>query len=418
MPTRPFSDLYNYVLPYVPGVETPLVDFHIRRVVREFCRRTTLWRHRVELTTEPGVPDYILSPYDATLGGATVMDSHESWIPLRDAGIPFALTTIATNTFEEEVSLGDDSVLRFRTTSELTQQNHDNFVEIRITYGNPEDAPRRIRVTFVPESDAYGPYTEQNYDGSGELVPIPLPQGYFYRMGDGGSGFGSEPYAFNNLATIEPDGRVTSYAPNPIVMENTIGVYNFSNEIGFTTGSGWFYEELESSRYPIVFFSALIEVEGDAVAPTEPEICDPYSILSVVVAGKGIPPIAESARDPFGARPANTRPRAWYQPSARVLHLYPAPDAAYPVVVDIVCALTMEPTVNVMPEFLLVDYREVIADGVVSSLKQLNGKPWYDPQGAAEFGTRFRQSTQAIRARLRDAYQPGSFTVRAPRFGR
>lgn len=223
MAVRQFSELYDLILPYVPAVELPLVDYHIRRVTREFTRRTTLWRRRVTISTAPGVSDYVIAPYDAA-----------------------------------------------------------------------EDA-------------------------------------------------------------AEP-------------------------------------EEI-------------------------PEVCDPYSIISVTLAGRGIPPRPEEARAPYGARPANAKPNSWYSPSARVLHLYPTPDAVYEVVVDVVCALTMFPSNPVLPEFLFVDYREIIADGVVSSLKQLANKPWFDPEGAGVWGRRYANSVQGIRAKLRDANQPNRGVMRGPRFG-
>jgi len=216
--TRAFSDIYDLILPYVPAAETPFVDYHIRRVTREFCRRTTLWRRRVTITTEPGVNDYLLSPYNA----------------------------------------------------------------------------------------------------------------------------------------------------------------------------------------------------ADPVA----ENCDPYSIISVVMDGRELRAVPEDQRVPFGARPLSGTPRAWYSPSARVVHLYPTPDAAHELVVDVVCALTMTPTLPVMPEFLFVDYREIIADGVIASLKMLANKPWYDPEGATIFARRYAFSVQGLRAKLRDGNQPNISTARGPRFGR
>jgi len=220
---RQFRELYDLILPYVPAVELPLVDYHIRRVTREFTRRTTLWRMRVEITTAAGVNDYVIAPYDAA-----------------------------------EAPAGEEAT---------------------------------------------------------------------------------------------------------------------------------------------------------------PEVCDPYSIISVVLDGRAIPPRPEEARAPYGARPSNAKPNSWYSPSARVLHLYPTPDAAYTVTVDVVCALTMFPANPVLPEFLFVDYREIIADGVVASLKSLANKPWYDPEGAMLWSRRYANATQGIRAKLRDANQPNRSVMRGPRFG-
>ena len=71
-----------------------------------------------------------------------------------------------------------------------------------------------------------------------------------------------------------------------------------------------------------------------------------------------------------------------------------------------------------MPEFLFVDYREIIADGVIASLKILGNKPWFDPEGAVIYNRRYVNAVQGIRAKLRDANQPNVSTMRGPRFGR
>ncbi len=50
------ASLYELVLPYLPGAEVPVVQLHARRVLREFLRRTTVWRERVTFNTAlPGV---------------------------------------------------------------------------------------------------------------------------------------------------------------------------------------------------------------------------------------------------------------------------------------------------------------------------------------------------------------------------
>lgn len=57
-----FDVLYDYVLPYLPGAEKGIVDFHIRRVLREFFKRTTIWRLQFQFVTTPGTSDYQLVP--------------------------------------------------------------------------------------------------------------------------------------------------------------------------------------------------------------------------------------------------------------------------------------------------------------------------------------------------------------------
>lgn len=221
MANRPFTDLYDYVLPYVPSVEPALVDFHIRRVTREFCRRTTLWRQVFSVNTVAAQADYQLLPYGASIA--------------------------------------------------------------------------------------------------------PLP-----------------------------------------------------------TGS----------------------------------IGEPYSILSVEYNGQPLPPIPEDYRPRASRRSEQGTPSGYFSPSARIITLYPVPTAVAPLTVEAVMVLTLEPTTAEMPEFLVEDYREVLADGTLSSLKMLNGKPWYDMEGATIAGQRFTRAVLALRSKLRDAGQPNSSTFRGPRFGK
>lgn len=401
MATRPFSDLYDYILPYVPSAETPLVDFHIRRVTREFCRRTTLWRRRIELTTEAGVADYILSPYDAALpgGGVGSGGSVGAWTLVHETDVPvdFLVTSQPNNGFADYYH--DESRLVVHVNGDLG----DTGLAFRFNMGVP-GVGVQTRLTFTPAFTEEGSYNfiERGNFIEGSVQPLAFGAQFFSPLVPGSEdneqGYFSGEYSSNGYQYWTPDPLEFGFVGEVL----PIDYFRFSQ--GGVSGGPSF-----------LLFEATIEVRASG---GEPDICDPYSIISVVCDGRQIAPIEESARKPYGDRPLQAKPRAWYQPSARVLHLYPAPDAAYPITVDLVCALTMEPTLNVMPEFLLVDYREVIADGVISSLKMLNGKPWYDPEGAREAGLRFRQTTQAIRSRLRDAYQPGSFVARGPRFGR
>lgn len=57
-----FSTLYDKILPYLPGAETPIVDNQLRKVLREFMTRTTIIRESFTLTTTPGVSTYRLQP--------------------------------------------------------------------------------------------------------------------------------------------------------------------------------------------------------------------------------------------------------------------------------------------------------------------------------------------------------------------
>lgn len=397
MPNRNFNELYDLILPYVPAVETPLVDYHIRRVVREFCRRTTLWRHRVTITTEPGVNDYLLSPYDATEGVIGGGGGGGGWVPASTAGV--TVTTQITS----EANGGTATVTYNPTTSIWAVRSEDEFANAFNTIAAylQFSAPVRARLTLVPIYYQIG--VNEWFEASGDAG---LTRSTFNWILDGSVTGGVE-----NTSGAPDDTLLTTFAPNPIVLFEVDGVtprqverIDFVQGFGFETGT-------------TVAFSALVEVFQDAPA-ADPEICDPYSIISVVCDGKPIDPVPEDYRQPFGARPANARPKGWYSPSARVVHLYPTPDAAYTIVVDVVCALTMTPTNPVMPEFLFVDYREIIADGVIASLKILGNKPWFDPEGAVIYNRRYVNAVQGIRAKLRDANQPNVSTMRGPRFGR
>lgn len=62
MPTVTFDALYDHTLPYLPGVETPLLDFQIRKVARDFMSRTTLQREEFNFATVTGTDSYRLTP--------------------------------------------------------------------------------------------------------------------------------------------------------------------------------------------------------------------------------------------------------------------------------------------------------------------------------------------------------------------
>jgi hypothetical protein len=58
----PFSALYDQVMPYLPGADLPLVDFQIRKIARDFMKRTTIQREDFTFVTQAGVPTYQLTP--------------------------------------------------------------------------------------------------------------------------------------------------------------------------------------------------------------------------------------------------------------------------------------------------------------------------------------------------------------------
>ena len=69
-----FNDLYDYTMPYLPGAEPGIIDFHIRRALREFFKRTSVWREVIEFTTTPGEATYQLQPTAGVV--AAVMSVH------------------------------------------------------------------------------------------------------------------------------------------------------------------------------------------------------------------------------------------------------------------------------------------------------------------------------------------------------
>jgi hypothetical protein len=56
------NTMYSQILPYLPGAETPLVDLQLRKVLREFMKRTTIYRETFMFNTTPGVSTYKLVP--------------------------------------------------------------------------------------------------------------------------------------------------------------------------------------------------------------------------------------------------------------------------------------------------------------------------------------------------------------------
>lgn len=408
MPNRNFNELYDLILPYVPAVETPLVDYHIRRVVREFCRRTTLWRHRVTITTQPGVNDYLLSPYDATegvIGGGGGGPPTGTWVPAHEAGVTAAVEVLSSSSLNYATGYDNaTSIWSLSTSDEYYDSDNRLFAYLNIT------APvGGIRARLVPLPLYFQGTVDEWKEFSyidGTYFPVTVKSKFRTQTGPTG-----EDVDYLNTAVPSLDGGIDEYTPTPITITNGVT----ADPVPVT--QIFFDQGYASEADTTVAFNMLLEVLPSAPAP-DPEICDPYSIISVVCDGTPISPVPEDYREPFGARPNNARPKGWYSPSARVVHLYPTPDAAYTVVVDVVCALTMTPTNPVLPEFLFVDYREIIADGVIASLKILGNKPWFDPEGAALYNRRYVNAVQGIRAKLRDANQPNVSTMRGPRFGR
>lgn len=67
-----FNDLYDYTMPYLPGAEPGIIDFHIRRALREFFKRTTVWRESFQFNTLAPSPDPVPTYQLIPTGGAEV----------------------------------------------------------------------------------------------------------------------------------------------------------------------------------------------------------------------------------------------------------------------------------------------------------------------------------------------------------
>jgi hypothetical protein len=82
MSTVEFNVLYDQLLPYLPGAEIELVDFQIRKVMRDFLTRTTLLREPFTFTTVPGAATYRLTPGYGEVASVMEVRSPYSVYPL------------------------------------------------------------------------------------------------------------------------------------------------------------------------------------------------------------------------------------------------------------------------------------------------------------------------------------------------
>lgn len=59
-----FADMYDFVMTEIRGVETTVVDFNVRKVTRDFLKRTTMWREVLQLPMTVGATAYRLVPHN------------------------------------------------------------------------------------------------------------------------------------------------------------------------------------------------------------------------------------------------------------------------------------------------------------------------------------------------------------------
>lgn len=65
MANIPFNTLYDQVVPYLPGAEPGIIDSNIRKALREFMKRSAMFREEFVFNATPGVSAYQLN---ATFG--------------------------------------------------------------------------------------------------------------------------------------------------------------------------------------------------------------------------------------------------------------------------------------------------------------------------------------------------------------
>lgn len=359
MATRPFSVVYDYVLPYVPGVEPRLVDSHIRMATREFLRRTLLWRKSIQIQTVPGEREYVLQPFSASNPPPT---PGVDWVPLSAAtgvSVSVLLGAGVTQTPAGFLAVGGGA---------------DGFF-FQLENGGADSVQFRLRTT-----------------GYGDFTPDP-PLGYpAYKIVEGEGGV---------VALVELD-------------------------LGGALQQDEFNETLiveppqYAESFPSINATFEVLVLAETATPVEPEICEPYVLFSATLDGRVLTPLKESDRRPAGVQAARdpAEPRGWWMKNARTVELDEAPLAAQTLEVDLACVLTMERVVDVMPEFVAVDYRDAIAAGTIASLMALPRKPWTDLQTAVIYANRFAAACTNARNKLRGEHFTTASRARPPRFGK
>lgn len=78
-----FDDLYDRIMPMCPGADFPLVNQHIRYVVREFLKRSTYWREALPLILTKGTQQVRVVPaQDGDVAGILSVMLNERMYPL------------------------------------------------------------------------------------------------------------------------------------------------------------------------------------------------------------------------------------------------------------------------------------------------------------------------------------------------
>lgn len=131
------------------------------------------------------------------------------------------------------------------------------------------------------------------------------------------------------------------------------------------------------------------------------------------LASDPLKPVTEDERRP---RPA-ARPTNWWEQIPGVIKMYPTPDGVYTITVN--AAMTLTQLDTEMPEELIANFGEDLANGVLALMMSMPGKPWTQSKGAVDLSRAFNSAMKTQRGKLRDGGQPNQSTfIAARKFGR
>lgn len=169
-------------------------------------------------------------------------------------------------------------------------------------------------------------------------------------------------------------------------------------------------------REQVAQFNVTPGVAGYALSSSDPaaEVCE---VLSVVLDGKQLGVVSDRDRVAYGVTSDRDFPRGWSRLTPRVVTFSEAPLQAYPCNIEVALTVTQNPAVTQMPDFLVQDYVEAMADGAKASAMLMAGKPWTNPQLGEFHGTRFKLAVNALRAQINDGGRVNVHRFTGPRFG-
>lgn len=103
-------------------------------------------------------------------------------------------------------------------------------------------------------------------------------------------------------------------------------------------------------------------------------------------------------------------PTSWQQLKPDQIQLFPVPNEAGEVRLDVL----LRPVFSIEGEVpdIFLDYREMVADGVLSMMLATPNKPWSDPKAADNLYKNFAKSVLALRVYLRSGGMPNNSTMK------